>query len=84
MANFEIEPLCVVRLLPRVGSTTPNSEAAGLSSGDASSPSGDSGALCSGFSGSGLIAATTGDEGVAGTFLRRGVAATLKPASEFG
>jgi uncharacterized Zn-binding protein involved in type VI secretion len=36
------------------------------------------------FSGSGIIAATTGDEGVACTFLRRGVAATLRPASEFG
>jgi len=30
------------------------------------------------------IAAATGDEGVACTFLRRGVAATLRPASEFG
>jgi hypothetical protein len=29
-------------------------------------------------------AAPTGDEGVAGTFLRRGVAATQWPISEFG
>jgi hypothetical protein len=36
------------------------------------------------FSDAGKDAAPTGDEGVASTFLRRGVAATCKPASEFG
>lgn len=36
------------------------------------------------FSDAGRAAAPTGDEGVASTFLRRGVAATRRPASEFG
>jgi hypothetical protein len=54
------------------------------SSGDASSPQSDGDATVAFFPGSGIIAAATGDEGVACTFLRRGVAATLRPAWEFG